>query len=52
LLIDRGGLMGVPYYSVFLARSLMAQEKFRLPDKAINEALNTIKPYMESVVCE
>ena len=41
-----------PYSVIFLARLLLAQEHFRLPEKAIKDALNHIKPYMELVLCE
>lgn len=41
-----------PYSAIFLARLLLAQPHFRLPAKAIKDALNHIKPYMESVFCE
>jgi hypothetical protein len=41
-----------PYSAIFLARLLIAQTNFRLPDKAIKGALNNIKPYMDLVLCE
>ena len=41
-----------PYSVIFLARLLLAQEHFRLPEKAIKDALNHIKPYVELVLCE
>ena len=31
---------------------MIAQAHFRLPDKAIDSALNDIKPYLEIVLCE
>lgn len=40
-----------PYSDVFLARLLVSQKHFRLPDKAVSGALCNIKPYMESVLC-
>lgn len=40
-----------PYSAIFLARLLIAQEHFRLSQKAIKGALIHIKPYMESVLC-
>ena len=40
-----------PYSVIFLARLLITQEHFRLPNKAIEESLNNIKPYMESILC-
>jgi len=39
------------YSIIFMARLLLAQQHFRLPDKAVKEALGNIKPYMESVLC-
>ena len=42
-----------PSYSViFLARLLIAQTQFRLPDKAIITALSQIDIYMKTVLCE
>ena len=41
-----------PYSAVFLARLLLAQAQFRLPEKAIKDALNNIKAYMDYVLCE
>ena len=40
------------YSVIFLARLLIAQAHFRLPEKAIKGALSHIKPYMELVLCE
>ena len=40
------------YSAIFLARLLLAQKHFRLPEKTIKEALNHIKPYMEQVLCK
>jgi len=39
-----------PYSTVFLARLLIAQKHFRLPKKAIEDALSHIKPYMEGIL--
>jgi len=39
------------YSVIFLARLLLSQQHFRLPEKNIKDALNIIKPYMESVLC-
>ena len=42
-----------PYYSViFMARLLIAQAHFRLPNKAIYSALNEVKTYMGTVLCD
>ncbi len=41
-----------PYSVIFLARLLLAQKHFRLPEKAIKEALGNIKPYKEWVLCK
>ena len=41
-----------PYSVIFLARLLIAQAHFRLPEKAITEALSQVKIYMESALCE
>jgi hypothetical protein len=41
-----------PYSAIFLARILIAQKHFRLPRKAINDALSHIQSYMELVLCE
>jgi hypothetical protein len=42
-----------PAYSVvFLAKLLMTQAHFRLPDRALNDALNEIKTYMGLVLCD
>jgi hypothetical protein len=41
-----------PYSAIFLARLLIAQKQFRLSMKAIEGSLRSIKPYMESVLCE
>ena len=41
-----------PYSVIFLARLLIAQNHFRLSMTAIEGALQRIKPYMESVLCE
>lgn len=41
-----------PYSIIFLGRLLVAKKLFRLPKQAIEEALNNIKPYMESILCE
>jgi len=41
-----------PSYSViFLAKMLIAQPRFRLPDKAILSSLNEVHTYMETVLC-
>jgi len=40
------------YSVIFLARLLIAQTHFRLPEKAIKGALCNIKPYMESILCK
>ncbi|WP_321528834.1 IS4 family transposase [Sedimenticola selenatireducens] len=40
-----------PYSVVFLARLLITQKKFRLPEKTVMSSINTIKPYMESILC-
>lgn len=40
-----------PYSVIFLARLLIAQQHFRLPEKNIKYALTKIKAYMESVLC-
>jgi hypothetical protein len=40
-----------PYSVIFLARLLISQAHFRLPEKAITNALRQIKIYMESVLC-
>jgi len=40
-----------PYSFIFLARLLIAQAHFRLPEKAITNALRQVKIYMESVLC-
>lgn len=41
-----------PYSVIFLARLLIAQKHFRLPEKAIKDSLIHIKHYMELVLCE
>ena len=41
-----------PYSVIFLARLLLTQQHFRLPEKNIKDALTNIKPYMELVLCE
>jgi hypothetical protein len=41
-----------PYSVIFLARLLIAQDHFRLPNKAIKDAFSHIPSYMESVLCE
>lgn len=42
-----------PYYSViFMAKLLIAQAHFRLPDKTIYSALNEVKTYMGTVLCD
>jgi hypothetical protein len=41
-----------PYSAIFLARLLIAQAHFRLPDSAINDALGEVKIYMASVLCK
>jgi hypothetical protein len=41
-----------PYSVIFLARLLISQAHFRLPDKAITEALSQVKIYMDSALCE
>jgi len=41
-----------PYSVIFLARLLITQKHFRLPKKAIEEALSHIQSYMELVLCE
>ena len=40
------------YSAIFLARLLIAQKHFRLPKRAIENALNNIKPYMDGILCE
>ena len=40
------------YSAIFLARLLIAQPHFRLPDKNQINALGQIKTYMESVLCK
>lgn len=40
-----------PYSVIFLARLLIAQKYFRMPDKAITNALSKIETYTESVLC-
>lgn len=40
------------YSAIFLARLLLAQKHFRLPERAVRDALKNIKPYMESVLCK
>lgn len=40
-----------PYSVIFLARLLIAQKYFRLPDKEIKASLNKIKANVESVLC-
>ena len=41
-----------PSYSViFLAKLLIAQPRFRLPDKAVLSSLNEVHTYMETVLC-
>ena len=42
----------LPYSAIFLARLLIAQPHFRLPDKNQINALGQIKTYMESVLCK
>ena len=39
------------YSVIFLAKLLLNQKHFRLPDKTFNEAMSNIKPYMEAVLC-
>jgi hypothetical protein len=39
------------YSVIFLARLLLAQQHFRLPEKNIKGALTNIKSYMELVLC-
>lgn len=39
------------YSVIFMARLLIAQKRFRLPERAIISALRTIKPYMETILC-
>lgn len=39
------------YSVIFLARLLLSQKSFQLPERNIKDALNIIKPYMESVLC-
>jgi len=41
-----------PYSVIFLARLLIAQQKFRPPRTAIDEALNHLQSYMAQVLCE
>ena len=41
-----------PYSLIFLARLLLTQAQFRLPEKAIKDALNNIKAYMDYLLCE
>jgi len=41
-----------PYSAIFLARLLIAQVHFRLSEKSINNSVNTIKPYIELVLCK
>ena len=41
-----------PYSVIFLARLLIAQTHFRLPEKVIKEAPGKIKPYIEWVLCK
>jgi transposase len=41
-----------PYSDIFLARLLIAQEHFRLPEKSIGDSLKNIKSYMELMLCE
>ena len=41
-----------PYSVIFLARLLIAQTHFRLLKSAIDDAANSIKPYMELLLCE
>lgn len=38
------------YSDIFLARLLIAQKHFRLPHKAIQNSMNTIQPYLESIL--
>jgi hypothetical protein len=40
------------YSAVFLAKLLMTQAHFRLPGRALNDALNEIKTYMGIVLCD
>ncbi len=40
-----------PYSVIFLARLLLAQQHFRLPEKNIKDALTNIKSYMALVLC-
>ncbi len=40
------------YSTVFLARLLITQSHFRLPDKALSAALNEIEIYMGTVLCD
>lgn len=40
-----------PYSVIFLARLLITLQHFRLPEKAIKDAVNNIKPYVESILC-
>lgn len=41
-----------PYSAIFLARLLVTQKHFRLPRRAIEDAMSNIKPYTESILCE
>ena len=41
-----------PYSMIFLARLLIAQAHYRLPETAINRALTQVKIYMEPALCE
>jgi len=41
-----------PYSVVFLAKLLIAQAHFRLPDKVLSIALNEIETYMGAVLCD
>jgi len=41
-----------PYSAIFLAKLLIAQKNFRLTEKAIEGALDNIKPYIELVLCK
>jgi len=39
------------YSNIFLAKLLLSHKRFKLLEKNITDALSTIKPYMESVLC-
>src|ERR1035438_8779402 len=39
------------YSVVFMARLLCQEQNFRLQENSFNEALRTINPYIESVLC-